>query len=453
MIRVCFNIWPMLRRRSSILAVETTVLAAALLAYPCGMLAQQANPGGVMGGGTSTGVDVKDDLKDFHQALAVQATRQQVVEYNVMLKSTAAASSELQAFLQQLDKRNNSSEITNRGTTLQQALEKARTENQKFLDGLSGAQTTGLREITRKLTKADSELANQSRELEQQVGDAKTVGPQIENSARGLERTLATFRSQQLDLGEKMSIEGPDSSQVFTFTMPPVKNSVNFANQPIVITTVGVISKGATQAGQNAFTLELIADMSDLQQNIAEVLRTRLDQANRCGDRVAIRDAALTPLAPSSVVVAQFHFERWACFGRDAMNEMVEGNGTIEVKLTPAVAEDGALRLVPEIERIDAQGLIGEMLRSGTLGEALRDKIAESLLLALRGGTDFKTTLPPAAQSYAILRRAEFQGTGSGKLLVVLDGEIPVSGEQATSLAVELQNRSSSQANVKQTTP
>ena len=36
-------------------------------------------------------------------------------------------------------------------------------------------------------------------------------------------------------------------------------------------------------------------------------------------------------------------------FGRESMNEIVEGNGTIEVKLTPAVAEDGSLRLSAQI--------------------------------------------------------------------------------------------------------
>jgi hypothetical protein len=117
---------------------------------------------------------------------------------------------------------------------------------------------------------------------------------------------------------------------------------------------------------------------------------------------------------------------------------MVEGNGTVEVKLIPSVAENGALRVTPEIGRVDAEGLIGELLRSGSLGETLRDKIAESLLSAVRQGGDFNATLPPSARGNATFRRARFQGTGSGRLLAVLDGEIRVSNERLTSLILEL---------------
>jgi hypothetical protein len=145
-------------------------------------------------------------------------------------------------------------------------------------------------------------------------------------------------------------------------------------------------------------------------------------------------------------VVAQLHYERWTCtamFGRENMNEIVEGNGTIEVKMTPGVAEDGTLRLVAQIGRIDAEGLVGGLLRSGTLGEALRDKISESVLSTLRQGGDFKAALPAGARSYATLRKAQFQGTGLGRLIAVLDGEIRVSNENLTALTSALKERSS----------
>jgi len=131
------------------------------------------------------------------------------------------------------------------------------------------------------------------------------------------------------------------------------------------------------------------------------------------------------------------------CFGRDTMNEMAEGNGSIEVKLTPLVDEDGTLRLIPEIGRVDAEGVVGDLLRSGSLGDAVRDTVAQSVLFTIRQGGDFRVTLPATAQGYATLRRAQFQGTGSGKLMAVLDGEIRVSDEKATALTSELKGRSS----------
>ena len=431
--------------------LNTLVLGTMLLACPCAVLAQRGAGGGHAGGGTAgggglsstgkaTGVDEKDDLKDFHEALAVQATSQQIVDYAAMMKSTEAVNADLKTFLEYLGKENGAPELSHHVATVQQAIEGARTENKKFLDGFSERQKSGLKEVTKRLARADADLAQQVKELDETVRDTKVAGPPIANSAQGLERALTSFKNQQVALGEEMSIGAATNRQDSAFNLPPVTNSVNFANQLIAITTSGVISEGLAEGGQNTFKLELIADLSDLQENITEVLRTQLNKDSRCGERIAIRTAALSPSDPATLVLVQLHFERWACLGREA-NEMLEGNGAIEVKLTPSVGETGALSLTPKIERIDAEGLIGELLRSDSLGERLRDKIAESVLLAVRQGWDLNPTLPPAARRSATLHHAQFQGAGAGRLRVVLDGEIRVSNEQLTSVIGELKGR------------
>jgi hypothetical protein len=434
--------------------LKTIILAAALLACSSTLFAQRGGGrvGGGLAGGTglsqgnhASGVDEKDDLKDFHDVLAVQATSQQIIDYVGMLKDSAAAGEELQGLTAQLNKENNAPEIGNRSSTLVQAIEKARDEDKNFLEGFSEPQKSGLKEITKRLIKTDSELAQQAKVLDQAI-EAKAAGPQIASSAQGVEHALTNFQHAQLDLGEEMSIAAANSAQVYAFNLPPVKNSITFANQPIDIITSGLVSKGVAESGQNSFKLELTADLSDLQHEITEVLRDQLEKADRCGEQITIRNATLTPAEPGSLVDVQLHFERWACFGKGPGTEMAEGNATIDVKLTPAVGEDGALRLVPEVKRIDADGLVGELLRSGSLGETLRDEIRQSLLSVVRQSGDFNTTLPPAAKGNAKLERAKFEGTGSGKLMVVLDGEIRVSDERATSLTSELKERAASQA-------
>ncbi len=441
----------MFRLANLISELKIVLFAAALFASPCGMLAQRgaggghtgggvAGGGGLSGTGKATGVDVKDDLKDYHEALAVQATSQQIVEYAAMMKSTEAAAAELENLIEQLGKEISSSELSARSAALDQAIEKARTENKKFLVGFSEPQKSGLKENIKKLTKADSDLAQQAKALELEVESTNIANPRIANPqtaslAQSLERALASFRSEQAGLGEEMSIGAASNGS--TFNLPTVTNSVKLANQPIAITTSGVISKGAVEGGQNTFKLELTADLSDLQRDMTEVLGAQLDKSERCGEHIEIHSAILTGSDPASIVTVQLHFERWACLGREA-NEMVEGNGTIEVKLIPSVGADGALRLTAETGRIDAQGLIGEMLRSGSLGDTLRAKITESVLSIVRQSGTFNVTLPPAARSNATLQRARFQGTGSGKLFVVLDGEIRVSNEQLVLLTGEL---------------
>ena len=424
-------------------------VCAALLLSSHTLLAQHGGHGAggsVGGGGMSsigkpTGVDQKDDLKDFHEALAVQATSQQTTEYAAMVKSTAAASTELQSLLEQLQKKDNASALASRGTTLQQALEKARTANKNFLGGFSAPQKSGLKEIAKKLTKADAELAQRSQELNERAADTKAASEAVASSAQNLDRALTGFQEQQASLGQEMGIVNPESAGL-TFHIAPVRNSINFKSQPVTIVTSGMISQGS--AGQNVFAVTLTEDVFDLQQNITEVLRAQLDKSDRCGERVAIQDATLTPAQPASIVATRLHFERWACFGRDN-NEMAEGDGTLEVKLTPEVDETGTLRIKPLISRIDAEGLLGELLRSGSLGSDLRDKIAEAILSAVGQGGDFKLLLPPAAQGSAALHHARFQSTGAGALTVVLDAEIKVPSDKATSLVSELKQRSSPQ--------
>jgi hypothetical protein len=457
----------MFREGIHISSIKMVVLGAALLASPCGVLAQHgagAPGGGGAGGSTAgtglsgpagraTGVSVKDDLKDFRELMAVQATSQQIVQYSSMVKAAEAAGEELQGFLQRLAKPATGPELASLGAVLDQKIESARAENKKFLDGFSERQKSGLKEITKKLLKADSDLEQEAKALGQVVGVAKEVGPPVVNSAQSLEHALTSFRSEQADLGAEMSIGTQDRGAAVTFNLPPVKSSVNFGDETVAITTSGVISKGASEGGQNTFQVELTADLSDLQQNIIEVLRRQLNKADRCGEQIAIQSATLTPEPPASLVFLRLHFERWACFGRDTTNELAEGNATIDMKLTPAVGEDGTLRLVPEMKHINADGLVGEMLRTGSLGENVRDKVTESILSAVRQGEDFKAMLPPAAQGYTALRQAQFEGLGSGRLTAVMKGDIRVPDEKVTALTTELKRRSPSQETVLQTVP
>ncbi len=446
----------MFRAVNLMTGLKRAILAAALL-FPCAMLAQRgggggghvggsAAGGGAMGSaGRATGVDAKDDLRGFHEALAVQASREQILAFAAMLKSTAAASSELQAFVEQLKKPDTAPEVARHDKALGDALETTRTLNKKFVEGFSEPQKSGLKEVTKKLTKADSELAQQARMLDQAF-EAKAAGPQLVSSAQGLERALASFQHEQIDLGGEMSIDSSNNAQDSTFNLPSVKNSVNVANQPVAITTSGVVSKGRIVAGQNTFAVEVVADIEDLQDDITGVLRSRVNRANRCGEQIAIQTAALTPQGPSGVVAALVHYERWTCtptLGRESLNEIVEGNGTIEVKLSPAVSQDGTLRLLAQIGRVEAEGLIGDLLRSGPVGEDLRDKIAESVLAVISQGADFRAALPAGARGYATLRRAQFQGTGSGKLAVLLNGDIRVPNENLAALTSELKQQSS----------
>ena len=152
----------MFRRVGPGWGLSTFVLAAALLTYPQISFAQHGGGGGHIGGtaagggglssgNRASGIENKDDLRDFHEIMAVQASNEQKAAYAAMVKSTATASAQLQSFVALLDKQDNASEIAQRDKSFADAIETARTLNKKFLEGFSEPQKSGLKEITEKI--------------------------------------------------------------------------------------------------------------------------------------------------------------------------------------------------------------------------------------------------------------------------------------------------------------
>jgi hypothetical protein len=473
------EIWPMFHRGTPVPAA--LIVGITLLASPRVMLAQRGGGGGGTGGGgggrnttpvicvhgcstPNGGLDPKDTLKNFHRALAVQANAEQRAAFAKIAQYTQAASDQLQAFRESLQKVPASS-LSDHATAVAQAIEKARSGNQNFLTSFSSAQKSGLEDTTKKLVKADSDLDKQTKSLDQIVQTLKPVSEQISSSAAGLDKALAGFQNEQLALGREMSILFDPASQDVTFSLPTVTNSIIVDGQPVSIPASGAVSRTSTatpaQNGPNLFSLRLVADLSDLQLNVTGILRSELTRSLRCGERIEVLQATLTPHEPASLVVARVHFERWICPpGQQSPMEVASGEGTLEVKLTlsvePAAAPAGtsspatadpssALRLVSEITRVDASGFVRDSLRSGDLGANLREQIAASLLSALQKGTDLKATLPPAAQKSAILQKARFQNDGADQLSLVLDGQLQLSDEQTQQFAAQLKQRLSAQ--------
>jgi len=234
-------------------------------------------------------------------------------------------------------------------------------------------------------------------------------------------------------------------AQNVTFKIPPVKIPFAVKDQQAYITASALISMASKEGDLDIFNLQLTADLTGLQQNITVLLSSQLDKDDHCGDRIAIQQATLTPADPASLATVQLHYERWACvkaFGKQQAKRVVGGNAVIPVTLTPGVDENKTeLRLVPEVGTIEADGSLGELLRSGTVGQMIREKIRSSILSAMQKGTNLSATLPPAAQAYATIENAEFKDGGSGRLLVVLDGQVRITKEQVQTLSKQVKER------------
>lgn len=238
-------------------------------------------------------------------------------------------------------------------------------------------------------------------------------------------------------------IFGGDKSQ--SFKIPAVKIPLKIKDQQVTIVASGLVTMAAKDHGLNTANVELTADLTDLQQNFTAVLASELDKDERCGDRIEIEDAKLTPAEPASLVVVQLHYERWGCaklLGKQEVKRLIGGNAVVQMKLTPSVGENHTeLRLAAELGPIEADGSLGELLRTGNLGELLRERIQAAILSALQKGLDLGAILPPALQGSVTIQDARFKDAGSGRLFVALDGQVRVTDEQLGALAKELKDR------------
>lgn len=384
-------------------------------------------------------VDEKDSLKDFHEALAVQATSEQIAEFQALLKTTDSAKSQVGNFVDH-------PQAGNSVSALDLALEGARSQTRKFIDGFSERQKSGLKEQSRLLEHADTALADQQKKLDQALQGALPAVDLV-NYATALDKSLADFSSEQLSLAREMGIVLANPGDV-TFKLPAVKKTVTVGPRPLQFTVSGILSQTAADAAKRTFRLEMMGDLSDFQQNITEVLRASLDSHNGCGERLSVSRAMLMPSDPASTLSLQLHYERWACLrlgGQNTSTEIAENDGTVELHLLPTIGPTG-LELKTDFGQIAAGGMMTDSLRSGDLGSYLREKVAQTFLTAMRTATDLKTELPPALQG-STLETAKFEDAGAGDLALMLQGQAQLSEEQAKSLVSQLNQTLSAEGN------
>ena len=252
------------------------------------------------------------------------------------------------------------------------------------------------------------------------------------------------FKANNWRSAREMGILLGADSQRLSFNLPRMTNSITFADQTLNIPASGVVSETSSENGRNLFGLELAADLSDLQENISDILLASIDRAPDCGERVNVKQATLTPDFPNALVIAQLHFERWACplaGGRQYPTEVANSDGTIEVRLIPFINPKSGLALAADTTHVDADGFLRDLLRTGDFGLALRDEIAASILSIMQKATDLKTTLPPAAQGNATIQKAQFQDAGAGQLSLTLDGQLQLSDAQTQQFTIQLKQR------------
>ena len=417
-------------------------LSAALFLSSHAALAQHGGGGGgghgapITGAGTAAsgrpdGVDEKDPLKTFHEAMEVQATTDQAAAFRAIVKNTELVREKLTSF----EKETDASRLAGISADLKESLDKVCAQTQNFVNALSAKQKAGLKETTTRLEKAGSELAEQAKTL------AAANSPRAPD---GLKRALENFRDQQDQLALEMGIVLSDAD--VAFTIPAFKTSAEIGGQRVAISSSALITHESTDNAGNTYKVMLTADLSDLEPNLTAALGSELNGGERCGERYSINDAILAPSTGTSVIVAaKIYAERWMCSRALGESELAQGSGSADVKATPVVGTNGEIEIRTEIAAVQAKGFLADSLQGGTLGTKLQQSVAALLASAIRA-TDFKATLPAAGAAAAKMQTAKFQSTEVGDLAVIFQGEMRMSQDQAQMLGNQLKERLASQA-------
>lgn len=187
-------------------------LAAILVFWASSALGQHGGHGGGRRGapGSAGSAGTSDSsLQDFNRALAVQATPDQASQFQSLAKSTEAARKQAQDLLRLAAKADDPSEFSRHVASLKDAVEEVQSGNRSFVKSFSKSQKSGLKEPTKKLDKADSEITKQKKVLDQSLGLPQGDDEGVASLADKMEKALADFQARQLSLGKEMGIPVP----------------------------------------------------------------------------------------------------------------------------------------------------------------------------------------------------------------------------------------------------
>lgn len=209
-------------------------------------------------------------------------------------------------------------------------------------------------------------------------------------------------------------------AQTGAVNLPVMKTGVMLEGQPVAIAVWGAVSPTHLSA---------TVDLGDFQERLTPILAAQLNRSDKCGERLEVRKAML---APTGLLTANVHYEHFACakaFGKQIVKRVVGGDAVVEVVLTPTVAED-QIAMQAVVKKIDADGSLGEALRSGSFGDPLRQKIAANIEDSVRKSANLKSALPAGVTNAITLRTARFADGGGGRLWLAIEADLHLTAEQ-----------------------
>ena len=237
----------------------------------------------------------------------------------------------------------------------------------------------------------------------------------------------------------------------FTFEIPPAPAAVDIGAQHVAIAISGEVSAspGPPGAGDQTFPLNLRADLGGLQSQLTPLVQQELNRSEKCGERVSIQSATFAPAPATGAadLAVHLHFEKWVCVAAEpnAPKQLLASDAAVHVIVKPVLEKSAGgiqvVKLDAQIGGIEADGPLGEMLRSGAVGSTIRDKMSAALLKALKRSTDLDGVMTPQTRRFASIQKIAFVDAGFGRLALDMAGRLQVPGESVSAVLEQFGNQ------------
>ncbi|HEV2991003.1 MAG TPA: hypothetical protein VG759_21370 [Candidatus Angelobacter sp.] len=150
--------------------------------------------------------DDATDLKDFERGFALQATPDQVSQFEVWSKHTESARKQAHDFLQMIEAGTKPPEFSDPADDLQDAVQDAYDGSKEFVKKFSSQQKSAYKNLTKKLAKANVDVGKQGQALKDGAKGASGDNQSLLPVLKKLEQALMSLQTEQAGLGKAMGI-------------------------------------------------------------------------------------------------------------------------------------------------------------------------------------------------------------------------------------------------------
>jgi len=175
-------------------------LGAALLLSQSSMAQQGQGHGGPPRPSNDT------SIQDFKRAMAVQAAPDQISDFQALAKNTEDTKQAALALQAKAGAASDGTGFYRPASALKDSLDQIMNSERLFVKRFSKAQTVLLKDHTKKLSKAESEVTKEGKNLDEAMKRSAIDPKELAGVAGRVEKVLSDLQSQQQILADEMGI-------------------------------------------------------------------------------------------------------------------------------------------------------------------------------------------------------------------------------------------------------